>query len=511
MAQKRYNNQNGSDPGSPLLILSVAIIILVLVSFAPLSKISGGKLKDYNLLADLSDKPAEIVVNTETYIDPDLLEMTQNFAEEDLAENVDSVPLDIVMIDAIEDSAANEVNNVQEQTSEPEPVHTFAPISRNPDESQIQVDEPEQLRPVIPTGNGQIEDYTPNGTGFKNLKRALSNGQLARIAVIGDSYIEGDIFTQDVREKLQELYSGGGVGYVPASSSLTGFRQSVTQSCSGWKEFDFRKAGKNYPTLQGFYYSPAAEGMALTTYKGSKRKSHAAEWDRSRVLFIAPTDLTINVSTDNGDESFNIEGSEEVQQILVNGNTSKFKISASNSSLIVLGVYLDKSVGIAVDNMSIRGYSGIKHSTISPDLAAQMRRFVDYDVIVVEYGTNALSSVQKDYSAYIKMMERAINNIRQCYPNADILVMGIGDRGEKAGTEIRSMPVVTTLVESQRNMARRLGVLFWDTRAAMGGENSVVDWARTGHVNKDYIHLSGKGGERLSRLFVESLNNSLND
>ncbi|MDE6072972.1 MAG: hypothetical protein K2F80_00035, partial [Muribaculaceae bacterium] len=131
MAQKRYNNQNGSDPGSPLLILSVAIIILVLVSFAPLSKISGGKLKDYNLLADLSDKPAEIVVNTETYIDPDLLEMTQNFAEEDLAENVDSVPLDIVMIDAIEDSAANEVNNVQEQTSEPEPVHTFAPISRN--------------------------------------------------------------------------------------------------------------------------------------------------------------------------------------------------------------------------------------------------------------------------------------------------------------------------------------------------------------------------------------------
>ncbi|MDE5573845.1 MAG: hypothetical protein K2I94_08880 [Muribaculaceae bacterium] len=174
-------------------------------------------------------------------------------------------------------------------------------------------------------------------------------------------------------------------------------------------------------------------------------------------------------------------------------------------------MYGDGGSGVALDNMSIRGYSGIKHGNISKQLADQMRQYVDYDLIVIEYGTNALSSKQTDYSGYIKIMTHVIEHIRECYPMADILIMGIGDRGEKAGTSIRSMPVVQTMIDDQRSMARNLGVLFWDTRAAMGGENSVVDWAKTGHINKDYIHLSGKGGERLSRLFVESLNKALND
>lgn len=510
MASNKKYNGSGDEQGSPLLILSIAIILLMLVSFAPLSKISDGRLKDFNLLADLSDKPAEIVVNTDTYIDPDLLEMSQEFIEEEFAQDPDSVPIDVVMIDEIIDSVTSEVA-VEPTTHATEENESFVSVSENPHTHNLEIKEQEKLRPVVPTGSGLIEDFTPDGIGFKNLKKALASGRLARIAVIGDSYIEGDIFTQDVREKLQNIFGGNGVGYMPASSNLTGFRQSVTQSCSGWKEFDFRKAGKNYPTIQGFYYSPSPEGIATTTLQGSKRKPHASTWDKSRVLFIAPSDATITISTDNGDEQYDVEGSEEVQQILVEGNTSRFKISASNSSLIVLGVYVDGSTGIALDNMSIRGYSGIKHSTISKPLAAQMRRFVDYDLIIVEYGTNALSSSQTNYSAYIKMMERAITNIRECYPDADILVMGIGDRGEKAGTEIRSMPVVATLIEAQRQMARRLGVMFWDTRAAMGGENAVVDWARTGHINKDYIHLSGKGGERLSQLFVESLNKSLND
>lgn len=509
-SNNRHKGSDDSEQGNPLLILSIALIILLLVSFAPLSKISDGKLKDYDLLADLSDKPAEIVVNTETYIDPDLLELSDEFIDEEFAQDPDSVPMDVVVIDEMIDSAANEITETP-HAPEPEANESFVFVSENPNAHKLEIKEPEKLRPVVPTGSGLIEDFTPDSDGLKNFKKTLSTGRLARIAVIGDSYIEGDIFTQDVREKLQGILGGNGVGYVPASSNLTGFRQSVTQSCSGWKEYDFRKAGKNYPTLQGFYYSPSPEGTATTTLKGSKRKSHASTWDKSRVLFIAPSSTTITVSTDNGDEQFDVEGSDEVQQILVDGTTSRFRISASNSSLIVLGLYVDGSTGVAVDNMSIRGYSGIKHSTVSKPLATQMRRFVDYDLIIVEYGTNALSSSQTNYSAYIKMMERAITNIRECYPDADILVMGIGDRGEKAGTEIRSMPVVATLIDAQRQMARRLGVMFWDTRAAMGGENSVVDWARTGHINKDYIHLSGKGGERLGQLFVESLNKSLND
>ncbi|MDE7092922.1 MAG: hypothetical protein K2O43_05820 [Muribaculaceae bacterium] len=505
MAKNKKENSNKNtkekkEPGYPLLILSMAIVILILVSFVPLSKESNGLLKDYDLFADLSDSPAEIESNTDSYIDPDLLAINLDEIE-DPEPQKETKPANVIIIkESTHPFIEDNDNEIQPEATTEEKSNDF------------QVSEEYELAPepqTVKPGNGKIEDYTPWQVGLTNLRRALNQGRLARIAVIGDSYIEGDIFTQDVREKLQEQYGGSGVGYLPASSKLTGFRTSVNQACQGWKEYDFRTSGKQYPTLQGFYYSPS--GNAVTTVKGSNKKTHAETWAKSQMLFVAPHDMTIYVSTDNGDQTFDVTGSEEVQQILLEGTTSSFKVSSSDPSLVVLGLYTDGLSGVALDNMSIRGYSGIKHGNISKELADQMRKYVDYDLIVIEYGTNALSSKQSDYSGYTKIMTRVIEHIRECYPMADILIMGIGDRGEKAGTDIRSMPVVQKMIDEQRSMARNLGVLFWDTRAAMGGENAVVDWARTGHINKDYIHLSSKGGERLSRLFVESLNKALND
>ena len=38
-----------------------------------------------------------------------------------------------------------------------------------------------------------------------------------RIAFFGDSFVEGDILTADLREKLQLAYGGGGTGFAPTS------------------------------------------------------------------------------------------------------------------------------------------------------------------------------------------------------------------------------------------------------------------------------------------------------
>jgi len=52
-------------------------------------------------------------------------------------------------------------------------------------------------------------------------------------------------------------------------------------------------------------------------------------------------------------------------------------------------------------------------------------------------------------------------------------------------------------------------VLFWDTREAMGGEDAVVQWNRNGLVNKDYVHLSHKGGQKLAEPLFNAIINSL--
>lgn len=457
----------------PILLIAVAIVLLV--SLLPLNSISNGKLKDFSLWSDLFPSEKIAQKGADTYVDPDLESLLTDSAE---------VHHDTVATDS---TAANPLPHTEVNT---------APV-------------PE--RPVRREGEPvKIEDFSGGNLAKFRAAMAQRDSRPVRIAILGDSYIEGDIFSQNIREKLQEQYGGHGVGYLPVSSELTGFRQSVRQSCSGWKKHDFRKNGKQYKTLSGVYHTPQGDGK--TTVSGSKKMPHAAQWNSTKFLFVAPSATTVTFTDAEGNPTvYDIEPSDQVQSIDIEGETGELTMSTPSTDLVALGLYLNDNSGITVDNMSIRGYSGIKHSEISTELAEQMRRFVDYDLIILEYGINALTSDNYDYKYYIRAMEKAIARIRQAYPDADILIMGIGDRGEKVGAEVHSMKSAPYMVEQQREMAHRLGVAFWDTREAMGGEDAIVQWAEKRDVNKDYIHLSFSGGDRLASLFVSSLNDLIND
>ncbi len=159
--------------------------------------------------------------------------------------------------------------------------------------------------------------------------------------------------------------------------------------------------------------------------------------------------------------------------------------------------------------MSSRGFSGITLSRINPELCRQLGSVIDYNLIILEFGINAMSSSQKNYSVYSDRMVGVINHVRQCYPCADILLMGVGDRGEKRGGVVRSMATAPAMISAQRDAARKAHCLFWDTREAMGGEDAVVEWCNAGLINKDYIHMTHKGGARLADALFNALQHSL--
>ena len=88
----------------------------------------------------------------------------------------------------------------------------------------------------LPRRDGDVvlfEDFSPGKNGLSHLlsslKERASLGRPVRLAFLGDSFIEADIFTQDVRSLLQSRYGGSGVGYVSMHSDFPGFRRSVIQ------------------------------------------------------------------------------------------------------------------------------------------------------------------------------------------------------------------------------------------------------------------------------------------
>jgi lysophospholipase L1-like esterase len=444
-----------TDKGNPFLITGVAVAALAAMSFVPWSEVTGGYFKDFNLLSEVM--PSKTVKPT-------------------ASENIDPQ-----LVSAIKEHESSKGNaSVKQSVS---------------------------TKTINPRVNGKLifEDYTPTSNGFANLKKALANvnSRPVRIAVIGDSYIEGDILTMNIRESLQNIYGGAGVGYVPLASEICGFRTSVREQSEGWTIHDMRKAGsKKYKTLSGEYFT--ADAGATAKFSGTKKLQHLNAWNSAKFLFIAPTDGVIAITTDNGDQSFEVTASETVQAVEVYGLTTKTTVTTDIAGLTSLGMYINNNSGIVVDNMSMRGNSGISHRDLDVDLATQMRKYIDYDLIVMEYGINALSSQQTDYTAYGKIMQQVVRKIRQCYPNADILMLAVGDRGQKLNGEVQSLPTSQAMIDAQRNAAQTVGCLFWDTREAMGGPGSVVSWRERGLINADYIHLNAKGGAALSDEFIKS-------
>lgn len=446
-------------PGKPFLIIFIAVAIVAALSLLPWSRMTGRVFKDFNLLADIM--PGAVADDVEPEAEP-----------------IDS----LLLADA------------KNATNTPAAIDTaiVAPIA------------PRQGDKVL------IEDYSADKSGLKHLRGALADvtKRPVRIAVIGDSYIEGDIMTQDLRQMFQDRYGGAGVGYMPVQTALAGFRNSVKHEADGWNMYDLRKTtDPQYRWLAGTY--GVSTDKASATFKGSKKTPHLDQWNQSRILVMSPTAATVNVTTDaNGAQTYSVPAN-QLACVKVDGLTSQLSLQSTTPGLVVLGVWLGNATGVTVENMSIRGDSGISHRALNDTLSRDMAAHIDYDLIIIEYGINALSAAQHNYTHYSNVMVDVINKVRQCYPQADILLMGIGDRGQKHGTEVHSMSTAPKMVEAQRMAARRAQVMFYDTREAMGGEDAVVDWRNRGLVNADYIHMSRKGGHELATLIYEAINTQL--
>lgn len=465
----------------------MAVALLAVLSIIDWSEVTGGRMSNFSLIEDLLDvdEVANELHTTAEILDPALdaaLSEVTSEAELPVQElSVDELPTGVEMSPTGNQSAGDVVSSVR-----PSPM--------------------ERIDGVWP-----IEDYSPDGDGLRHLRNALSkrDSRRVRIAFIGDSYIEGDILTQDIRRLLQDEFGGHGVGYMSMHSEFPGFRRSVHQADQGWEARDMRNRSKDRIRPLSGEYCVGSSGAVLTL-KGSK-VDNADRWSSTKLLFLSDSDGEISIKTDAADSIFDVKASDKIQMIELQDETTKMTLTSRIQGVRVLGAWIEDNSGVGVDCMSLRGNSGVSHCDLSVEIAAEMNELLPYDLIVIEYGLNALSAGQTDYSYYGRLMTKVVERIRQCYPECDILMLGVGDRGRKSGATVRSMSTTGAMVSAQRKCARECGVMFWDMREAMGGEDAVVSWREKGLVNADYIHLNHKGGGELAKEFVNSLKMKLNE
>lgn len=493
------------------IFVGLIVIILLALHFLPKLSIGETELRRVNVLSDVLPEVLED--------DLDAVPEIPDVPQPQLAQQTITQPLpvgregDSLSHDML--SATPLQDNTQAQ-SLPEDTSAFA-------QQRDSVSSPPSQGEAV--DGTSILDYSQGRAGgmyhfYQALASVRSLGRPVRVAYYGDSFIEGDIFTADLRELLQDQFGGNGVGWVDCASQVNGFRTTVTHNYSGIHEYEVVKrpfSASNQGIAQRYF---TANDGARMTYKGTRAKKHLSQWDRAIFYLRTGGGLTLR-TTLNGDTTVvdTVAGSQNLQAIVrtagfdpkdslqrARSMTSvSYQVTGIGSGTLLYGVALEPVVGVVVDNFSMRGSAGYTLSQIPAATLGQFAVQRPYDLIVVHYGLNVANSRQGNYSGYTKQMGQAIDHLHQAYPQASILVVSMPDRDQRTDAGLRTMRGVEQLVAYQQIMASDHAVSFFNLFQAMGGRESMKSLVDRGLANKDYTHINFRGGKYLARLLFDAL------
>ena len=368
----------------------------------------------------------------------------------------------------------------------------------------------------VPKDMTLIEDYGgASGKGMAPLYQALflnkTMSRHVRIAYFGDSFIEGDIFTSDLREQLQAHFGGEGPGWIDAGSTFNkGFRRSILQTYSGISEFSVVKTPFDgaQQGLNQRYFIPT-EGASLDT-KGTKHYPHASQWERTQ--FFVRTSGGINVSTTLGEgeaKSNAISASDKVQSFTIEGKTGHVRHTFSHlrGKNVLYGMALEGKRGIVLDCYSMRGSAGFTIANIPVATLKDFAHERPIDLFIIHYGLNVANTkgTKASYDAYMKKMQGVVDHLREAYPDAGFLIVSVSDRDQRTANGITTMKGVEELIVSQQQMAEQGKIAFFNLFKAMGGKGSMAKYVERKLANKDYTHITFDGGKELSKFLFDAI------
>ncbi len=360
-----------------------------------------------------------------------------------------------------------------------------------------------------------IEDYSDSTQrGMQPFYRALdrAGSEVVRIAYFGDSFIEGDIFTADLRSFLQQNYGGCGVGFVPIHTASSGARVSVRQEAEGWENHSIMDSGHFNHAKQDIanrYFIPQAE--ASFALQGQKR--FYSNLDRcDKASFFFRSDSAVHVMADvNGEPALDqVYDSGRLSVAEVHGDISSvtFRVMAADTSSVFYGASMDGASGISLDNFAMRGASGLNLRSVPVRTMKAFEAVRPYDLIVLQFGLNVASQEMTDYSGYVKGMRAVISHLKECFPGAGILVVSVADRDYKTEDgEILTMPGIKSLVTYQKKMAADEHVAFWNMFVAMGGDGGMRQLVESNPpmANQDYTHINSRGGRHMAKMLFDAM------
>ena len=207
----------------------------------------------------------------------------------------------------------------------------------------------------------------------------------------------------------------------------------------------------------------------------------------------------------NGDaelvRQFDLVATTLPQEIYIEADVSKLEMEVVDGVVDCYGASIEGVGGVILDNLSMRANSGHAIFGTSAVVNRQIDDYLDYDLVVLQYGLNIMEAGRSNYSSYGNKLQQMIAYAKSSFPNAAILVLGVSDRWVKNEESAKYEPIgsVDALTSYQRAAADSCKVAFWNTSKAMSQLGGMPKFVANGWAAKDYTHINFQGGRRIAK------------
>ena len=353
---------------------------------------------------------------------------------------------------------------------------------------------------------------------FEEMEQASRQSRPLRILHYGDSQIEMDRISQDLREGLQERFGGMGTGFFPALGNVPS--ATIYKSASGgfvqytmYGDSTTVRAGHNrYGLLAQVVQLYGGGTVSLRASKSKYALPGALEFSSVRVLYGRHgKDFSVKVQADTLKprvETRKGENGVVLQTWHFSRPVAKAAVHFSGSAELY-GISADGENGVAVDNVPLRGCSGNIFTRISKPLMAESLDLTGTRLIILQFGGNYMPVARNTrvIEQYMEQIAAQIQYFHEVAPEAKILFIGPSDMGKSVNGRIVTWPRLPQLVDSLKATALRNEAAYWDLYRMMGGENSMVQWVKHNPplAGSDYIHFTPAGAQKVGETLTRSL------
>ena len=359
---------------------------------------------------------------------------------------------------------------------------------------------------------------------FDEISSLGNTKKLIRILHYGDSQIEGDRITSYIRNQLQARFGGSGIGLFPIVSANPASISYVYEISDNWKKFSPLQGAMedndhrygvlvNYAkiNLSGSFLGKGKELSGWVDLKYPNISYPLAQQSERFRIFYGYNKTPMMVELTQGKSVIDAEivppsnSIQELKWTMPSPRNIHVSFKSVNSPEIY-GLSLDAGTGIAVDNIPLRGSSGLEFNKVDNVFLGNFYRLLNVKLIILQFGVNVVPTLANNYDYYEKSFYKQLIAIKRTMPNLPVLVIGVSDMSRNSENGYESYPNIEKIRDAQKKATFEAGCAFWDIFEAMGGRNSMPSWvfANPPLAQKDFVHFNPVGAKIIGEMFYRS-------